>query len=72
MTDDAPPEMPLLPPWIGWLEDGRPALFYANARGQLVRLPLDRVALARLGLTLAEAQDLLGRRQAAEAAIENI
>ncbi|WP_066924261.1 hypothetical protein [Methylobacterium sp. CCH5-D2] len=72
MTDDAPPERPLLAPWIGWLADGRPALFYADGRGQIVRLPLDGIALARLGLSLAEAQALLGRRQVAEAAVKNI
>lgn len=61
MTDDAPPETPLLSPWIGWLADGRAALFYADSRGQLVRLPLDGLALARLGLSVAEAQVTLGR-----------
>lgn len=61
MTDDAPPETSLLSPWVGWLKDGRPALFYADSRGQLVRLPLDAVQLARLGLSVAEAQVTLGR-----------
>lgn len=61
MMDDALPETPLLPPWIGWLEDGRAALFYADSRGQLVRLPLDRLTLARLGLSVAEAQALFSR-----------
>lgn len=61
MTDDAPPDTPLLAPWIGWLADGRAALFYADSRGQLVRLPLDAVQLTRLGLSVAEAQVTLGR-----------
>lgn len=66
MMDDAPPETPLLPPWIGWLEDGRAALFYADSRGQLVRLPLDGLALAQLGLSVAEAQIMLSRARSVE------
>ncbi|WP_162559728.1 hypothetical protein [Methylobacterium radiodurans] len=65
MPDDAALEPPMLPPWIGWLEDGRAALFYTDPRGQLVRVPLDPLALARLGLSIAEAQVMLGRARPA-------
>ncbi len=68
MTNDAPPETPLLAPWIGWLADGRAVLFYADSRGQFVRLPLDSVAPARLGLAVAEAQQAISRAYFAEPA----